>query len=289
MDTLKRLPAPGEEGLERSCSPEVLDAAIRIGRSNGPIERIEAVFSGNGFSPHRHDTYAIGLTMAGVQTFAYRGEGRFSMPGNIIVLHPDELHDGGAGTDAGLRYRMLYIPPQLIAEASGDEHGGLPFVAAPVFSDPMLAAALGEALGNLDEAPDELALTDQITRIADGLRRNALVVGGNAATLSRRSVARACEYLRENCARIVAADELEAVAELDRYTLARQFRRLTGTSPHRYQVMRRLERARGALLSGMPIAEAAFEAGFADQAHFTRHFKKSYGMTPGRFQRIARA
>lgn len=276
-------------GLERSCiRPAPATDTIRMGRDLGPVERIEAVFSGNGFSPHRHDTYAIGLTLSGVQTFAYRGESRYSTPGNIIVLHPDELHDGGAGTDAGLRYRMIYIPPELVLEAGRRQGDSLPFVAAPVFSDPDLAATLAEVLHDLDQVPEELAFSDQIARIADGLARNALARPAMSKTPARSAVAQASAYLRENCNRPVSSQELEGVTDLDRYTLARQFRQLTGTSPHRYQVMRRLERARSAMLAGMPIAEAAFDAGFADQAHFTRHFKKSYGMTPGRFQVISR-
>ncbi|MCE3590073.1 AraC family ligand binding domain-containing protein, partial [Escherichia coli] len=73
------------------------------------VERMEARFTGDAFEPHRHDTYAIGVTLHGVQTFRYRGEKRQSLPGNIMVLHPDEVHDGGAGTDDGLRYRMIYL------------------------------------------------------------------------------------------------------------------------------------------------------------------------------------
>lgn len=58
----------------------------------GKIERIEAYFGGYGYAPHRHDTYAIGLTLAGVQSFQYRRAQRHSLPGTILVLHPDELH-----------------------------------------------------------------------------------------------------------------------------------------------------------------------------------------------------
>jgi DNA-binding NarL/FixJ family response regulator len=38
------------------------------------IERFEAFFSGVSFDPHRHDTYAIGRTLAGVHCFNYRGD-----------------------------------------------------------------------------------------------------------------------------------------------------------------------------------------------------------------------
>jgi AraC-like ligand binding domain len=71
--------------------------------------RLEAFFNGNAYAPHRHDTYAIGITMQGVQRFDYRGETRNALPGNIVILHPDEKHDGRAGSEGGFRYRTLYI------------------------------------------------------------------------------------------------------------------------------------------------------------------------------------
>ena len=86
-----------------------------------------------------------------------------------------------------------------------------------------------------------------------------------------------------------------ATAEANTYpyqmqiTLARQFRRAWGTSPHRYLVLRRLERARRAIAAGESLASAAILAGFADQAHLTRQFKRAYGITPGRWRRLTGA
>ena len=68
------------EGLERLCDrPD--DGYIISAPANAGLERIEARFAGDAFEPHRHDTYAIGVTLQGVQTFQYRGEARFSMAG----------------------------------------------------------------------------------------------------------------------------------------------------------------------------------------------------------------
>ena len=68
------------------------------------VELLRAWFGGRAFTKHRHDTYAIGVTEAGVQTFFYRGRVERSTPGQVVVLHPDEVHDGRAGTEAGFGY-----------------------------------------------------------------------------------------------------------------------------------------------------------------------------------------
>ena len=61
-----------------------------------------------------------------------------------------------------------------------------------------------------------------------------------------------------------------------------------GTSPHRYQLMRRLERAREAIHRARSLADVASEMGFADQAHFTRAFASAFGLTPGRYRTLRR-
>lgn len=270
--------------LERSCAAR---DRIVVAPDLAGIERIEARFRGKGFEPHRHDTYALGVTMAGIQTFRYRGQSRFSPPGNVIVLHPDELHDGGAGTEDGLTYRMMYIPPERFLPAAAERGRALPFVPSPVVDDPRLAALLLEAMGSLDGTIEPLKLDELLEEIAAALLDHAGAPEAHTGRLARPEVLRACDFLRENLARPIGSGDLEAVTGLDRFALARHFRRLLGTSPHRYLVMRRLERAKALIALGENIAEAAFASGFADQSHLTRHFKKALGMTPGRFAALA--
>ena len=274
-------------GLEHSCRRDREDR-IRAAPALPGIERVEARFTGAFFEPHRHDTYAIGVTLSGVQTFRYRGGRQISLPGRIIVLHPDEIHDGAAGTEAGLRYRMLYLDPALVHRALG-EMTPLPFVREPVLSDPVLQTALLATLGRLDDTIDDLALDDLIDRIAQGLARHGKTAGGPAATVSAQRIHRARDYLCDNALRVVRSHELEEVTGLDRFALARQFRALFATSPHRFLIMRRLDHARRLITRGEALADIAAAVGFADQSHLTRHFKKAFGITPGRWAQVTQA
>ena len=163
----------------------------------------------------------------------------------------------------------------------------------PVVADESFRLCLAEALEDLDTEPEALMLDDLVLRLTGALQRNSDDRGGSAETPSGGGVDRAAmlrcrDYLREHCTSHVSSEALEVVSGLDRYQTARQFRRLFGTSPHRYLVMRRLDRARTDMVQGSAIAVAALDAGFADQAHFTRHFKKTFGMTPGRWLALSR-
>ena len=74
---------------------------------------------------------------------------------------------------------------------------------------------------------------------------------------------------------------------VDRWTLARQFRAAFGTSPVRFRTMRRLDLVRRLLSGGAGPAEASIAAGFADQSHMSRHFKRAYGVTPSQWMAIS--
>ena len=271
--------------LERSCVPAAVDW-MRIAPSARGLERFEAFFSGHGFDPHRHDTYAIGFTTQGVQSFRYRGASATSVPGQVFVLHPDETHDGHAGTSAGFRYRILYLDPGALREALG-EAARLPFVGEVVSRHPQLLAAIRPALEDLSMPLEDLHRDQIVLSLADALA--AADSSGIRRELGARNwpaVLRARDLLEAAFGKGVSSAELEAVTGLTRYVLARHFRLCLGTSPYRYLIMRRLDRARALIRRGTPLAEAALASGFADQSHMTRHFRKAHGLSPGRWAAV---
>ena len=85
-------------------------------------------------------------------------------------------------------------------------------------------------------------------------------------------------------------EEMAAVARLSVYHFARQFKRATGLPPHRYVILRRVDRAKQLLQCGgdLSLAELAAHAGFSDQSQFSHHFKRIVGVTPGQFRMTGR-
>lgn len=274
------------EGLERSCKGNERVRSIHAAGRPG-FEFVEARFFGDVFEPHRHDTYAIGLTLGGIQRFRYRGVERRSLPGDILVLHPDEEHDGGAGNEAELHYRMLYVPPALLAPALSGRGRALPFVRDPVFHDMALREKILACFAEIEHPEtDGLLLDDLLVDVAEGLSSHAGAILPAARSQPLRQVRDACAFMEAHLARNIHSAELEAITGIDRFALSRAFRAVLHSSPHRYFLMRRLDRARLLLGDGTPLAQAAAETGFADQAHFSRHFKKAYGLTPGRWSTL---
>jgi AraC-like DNA-binding protein len=273
--------------IERSCKPPG-DRISRAPTQPG-LERIDAFFTGHAYDPHRHDCYAIGYTLSGVQSFVYRGARANSVRGNVIVIHPDELHDGRAGAEPGFRYRMIYLQPALVKDALEGKARGLPFVRNVLSRDQRLCEALLPAFSDMTRPLEELEQDHVIAAISDALLAldpSARVV--NVRDESYAHVRLGRDYLDAHFRQSVTSEELERVTNLDRYSMARAFRRHLGTSPYRYVTMRRLDQVRATLRTSASLAEAALEAGFADQSHMTRQFKQAFGLSPGRWRDLDR-
>jgi AraC-like DNA-binding protein len=220
------------------------------------------------------------------QAFTPGGRGRIlqrkrwnCLPGECHVLHPDELHDGAAGTDAGFGYRIVYLDPALIQEALGGRP--LPFVRQPVIDPATLPKDCIGELWDFDDDLDDLACIDLVSTAAKILILCSSSPAETPRALALASLSRVHDLLGSDPTKRQSMDLLERVSGLDRWTLARQFRAAFGTSPSRFRTLRRLDRVRQLLTRSASLAAAAAGAGFADQSHMTRRFKSAYGLTPG--------
>jgi AraC family transcriptional regulator len=97
------------------------------------------------------------------------------------------------------------------------------------------------------------------------------------------------ELVHEASPRTVSLQELGAAVDRHPAQVARAFRRAHGSSIIAYARALRIEWATVAVAStDLPLARVAIDAGFADQSHFTRWFKRHHGVTPGRYRSLLR-
>jgi AraC-like DNA-binding protein len=106
--------------------------------------------------------------------------------------------------------------------------------------------------------------------------------------LSTRQWQRVESLIRNGNAQPLATCELAAHVQLSAAEFSRRFKGTTGETPQQYMLRYRLECASEALRRPhLSVGQVAHDYGFFDQAHFTRHFKRQFGLTPGRFARIS--
>lgn len=248
------------------------------GLQGSGVELIDAQLREGAFSPHRHDTYTIAVTTAGVQSFNYRGTQWQSLPGQAVILHPDEVHDGYCSNEAGFSYRAAYLPPAHVQSVIGG--AALPFLAEGVWADAGLVGSALHLIAMCTAETDIFGYQDALHQFVSAMRRCEGQRRPARRMINREAVMRVREFLDSVPAPGTNLDQLEVLAGYDRWQLSRDFRALLGTSPYRYLQCRRLERASALMRSGLGIAAAAHEAGFADQSHFGRVFRRTFGTTP---------
>jgi AraC-like DNA-binding protein len=260
-----------------------------------PLEAMHAHFREHVYHRHSHDTYSFGVTESGAQSFSCRGAAHTSAAGMVMAFNPDDPHDGHAATGQGFSYRMIHIGPGLVTDVLADIGGrpaGRPLFATPVLADPALAAALRRLHRALTGPATPLERGERLTV---ALGRAARVAAGRPAGPARVSAAettriarRVRDLLDADFAGPVSGADLAAAAGCSRYAAYRAFHSVAGLAPGEYLRQLRLRAARQELARGTPPGQAAADAGFADQAHLTRWFRRCYGITPAAYARAAR-
>lgn len=110
------------------------------------------------------------------------------------------------------------------------------------------------------------------------------------SSLASWQLKRATDFLEENCLRNIRLDELASLTGLSPSHFSHSFKASTGMAPHQWQMKARLDHAKQLLITkDQPLTTIAVETGFADQAHFTRVFRKHIGTTPARWQKTQSA
>ena len=279
--------------MQEAQAPTPKDwAQFRPGALAG-VTQMNAHFTEHTFERHSHETYSIGVTASGVQTFHCGGALHASLRGDVILFNPDEPHDGQRGTQEGFGYSMLYVSQEVVNECR-DKEAGLDMAAyfsQPVVRDAAMGRTLARAIGAAGQAQESLRaeeLTrDVLVRLLQryGERRAS---GDETRSAGMARMARIRDYLRGHFDQDITVDALAREVGLSRVHLTRAFARQFGVPPHIYLNAVRIERAQAGMLAGQSLAEVAAACGFADQSHFSRRFKGSVGLTPGAWLRQMR-
>ncbi|WP_186398013.1 AraC family transcriptional regulator [Stappia sp. P2PMeth1] len=249
------------------------------------IELFEAAFSTQTFSRHAHEGFAIGAIAEGAGGYVCRGESMVLPAGTLSLMNPEEPHTGHAAAEC-VRYTMLYVSETAVREVLGLRVLRGFTAIAPRDRQLELTQALGALAARLNGGPmpdRRLAVEEAVHEV---LARAFTHYGGAELRAAGREPA-AVRRLRERIAFGVEVGEslsladLAAEMSLSPSYLVRSVARATGLTPHAHVLRQRVDLARRLLLDGVAAAEAAVAAGFCDQGHMIRQFRRHYGVTPG--------
>ena len=250
-----------------------------------PFLEARAIADGRGicYAKHSHETFSIGAVTGGESLYLNGRAREHVRAGTVVLMNPGDVHACNPLGDLPWSYRMFHVDSRWLADVQGEQGEFQPYI--PVASaDPRLFGRL-EALyaSCTDPAADRLekhgAALDFFTFMHDVLQP------APAAKLPGHQVQRAADYLRDHRAGAPTLDDLCAATGLSPSYLIRAFKARYGMTPHAYLVDCRIQYCREQLRRGRPIADVALAAGFADQAHLQRAFKRHVAATPGQYRK----
>ena len=115
-------------------------------------------------------------------------------------------------------------------------------------------------------------------------------ISGARGTLADWQIMRLISHIDSNIDSAIDTRQLAAIARLSSFHFCRVFRDTFGTSPHRYVMHKRLERAQDLMLTTKgSLVQIAADCGLADQSHFNKLFRRFVGETPGAWRRARSA
>lgn len=253
----------------------------------GGIELLDASYHKQNFSRHSHEGYTVGVIEEGAQRFFRTGDNHVAPQHSIILINADEVHSGQSATDNGWSYRAMYPVPELFESISrelGLDHGA-PYFPEAVVYDEHMANMLRLGFTTLNTSNNRLLretlIYSMLIKLVARHSKTKSAHQLNVAATPQMLLVKQC--LDDQPQMDVSLVELANLVNLSPCYLLRQFQRHFGLPPHTYQIQLRLRLAKQLLSKGQALLDVALECGFHDQSHFSRHFKKMLGVTPGHF------
>lgn len=240
------------------------------------------------YAKHAHETFSIGIVTNGRCTYL-NGKTRERIgAGSVVVMNPGDAHACNPNHDELWSYRMLYVEVPWLTGIQQDlgisrNEDFRPF-STTATTHPRLYAGLHRLYDVLTDEQAESLQKHSAALAFMAAAQQALNPAPDLPQYGHRGLVRAAEFIRDNYARSLKLDEICCAADLSPSYLIRAFKGKYGLTPHAYLINCRIEFSRSQLRRGRPIAEVALAAGFSDQAHLQRSFKKLVAATPGQYR-----
>lgn len=250
------------------------------------VELLSARYTKFEFSKHWHDELAIGIIEDGAEGLFYKGNNVLVPKQHIVAINPAEIHTGFAGCPNGWQYRMFYFDlATLFKQFESTDFPIDPIIDKPVIDDPLLFNALLQLHHALElpsfDLTKESLLATTLEKLFTTYGTSKAVDDSRYVDIKSTYIAR--DFIQDNWDRNPSLLELEAISGCTKFQLIRSFKSLFGITPHQFLLLVKAQKAKQLLTNGMSCVDTSLTCGFYDQSHFSRNFKRAFGVSPSNY------
>ncbi|MCU0535849.1 MAG: AraC family transcriptional regulator [Hydrococcus sp. Prado102] len=241
---------------------------------------------------HSHAEYQFALCFDWQGEYNYRGAWHQIPKGSLSIIHPGEVHAPSEKTyvPAPANYLMMSASSEIIQAVAlelAEKPIEIPFFAEPFLLDTEIAQAYSHLHFLAEQSATELeqdsALLFLLTQLMTRHAQDRLQI--SPLKSARPAIMRVRDFIQAHFAENISLKQLSEIAQLSRFHLCRMFRHEIGIPPHTYQMQIRVDYAKRLINQGKSLTQIAAIAGFYDQSHFGRHFKRITGVSPNHYRR----
>lgn len=239
---------------------------------------------------HSHNHWSLGAITQGISTFINRDDSYHVRQGDLVLMNPDWPHACNPIENQPWAYLMLYVDTTWLTQLRYTE--GLlqrprwQDIANAVITDKHLYQGYCTMAATLLD--DDRELLDKQTQVIEYLSALMHTISNQKLALDQQmptTLKALANYLDEHFTEELSLDDLCTLSGYSPSHLIRRFKQYFGMTPHAYIINKRIQYGQQQLKKGISIIDTALDAGFADQAHFQRTFKRLVAATPNQYRK----
>lgn len=236
-------------------------------------------------SANWHEDLEIQLFASGEGYILISGENYPARKNDIVLINSGQIHY--TGTDSDIIYYSVIIDSEFCKRAGID-------ISSLTFEALIISKKITELLKNIidiyfsdDTLFKKAQLQAMVLNILIELTMHHLISLKDCldTEITFHQVKIAVKYIREHYSERLTLDIISKNSNIDKFTLSKKFKILTGQTIVEYINSYRCERIKELIFSGVPIGAAAIQCGFNNISFFTKTFKKYTGMLPSEYKR----
>jgi AraC-like ligand binding domain len=195
------------------------------------------------FPKHFHDTYAIGIIEKGVEILDYDNRQTVVAAQSVVAINPFDAHSHRGFDTSAWAYSAFYLSPdlfQFFLKKNGIAPKEKTFMPAHAFEN----SAIYTSVQQLFSTEKDVDVAILVEKICLNLYENATIKPTHFVDYQAQDIEDAKQYLAHN---LLIDNNLEQISvryRMDKFTFLRKFKRFTGMTPMRFQMLFRISNAK---------------------------------------------